>query len=209
MKLKLLVVGLAGLFLCTASFGVSLSLGVSGQGAVNDSTVIAGVPFSVDIYFANDSIQRGFTVGFKVTSNDIKSITHVVDSGKGINPRGDVKGYNGWQDKSIWDLQGLFVVETNWEGKLPDTIGLGGVCVKQEYKPHDKMKCLSFDIVAPTTGNLVVDSSFFPPSGIWIFAGESQTSHTPKWGGPLKLKVVAKDSVKAAKPPDTPKAGNK
>ncbi len=191
-KLKLIGLGLAFSFLTGLVNGASVSVGVSGKGAVNDSTVVVGEPFSVDIYIANDSIQRGFTLGFKLKSEDIKNIVHVADSGKGMSTKGDIKGHNGWQDKSIWDLNGIFVVESNWDGNLPDTIGFGGVCVKQTYEQHEKMKCLSMDLIVPSEGTLVVDSSFWYPSGIWIFAGENQTVHVPKWGGALKLKVVSK-----------------
>ncbi len=192
MKLKLIGLVLAVSLLGGAAFGASVSVGVSGKGAVNDSTVIAGEPFSVDVYVANDSVQRGFTLGFKLTSDNIKKVVHVADSGKGMSIKGDVKGYNGWQDKSIWDLNGVFVVESNWDGNLPDTVGFGGVCVKLKYSPHEKMKCLSMDLMVPTEGTLVVDSSFWFPSGIWIFAGDNQTARIPKWGGARKVKVVSK-----------------
>jgi len=192
MKLNLVGLGLAITMLSSAAFGATVSVGVSGKGAVNDSTVIAGEPFSVDIFVANDSTQRGFTIGFKLKSDNIKSVVHVADSGKGLSSKGDVKGHNGWQDSSIWDLKGIFVVESNWDGNLPDTIGFGGVCVNKQYSPHEKLKCLSMDLIVPTEGAFVIDSSFWPPSGIWIFAGENQTARVPKWGGARKIKVVGK-----------------
>jgi len=209
MKLKMFGLGLAVLLLSGTALGTTISAGVSGKGAVNDSTVIAGEPFSVDIYFANDSIQRAFTLGFKLTSDNIKQVVHVADSGKGLSTKGDIKGHNGWQDKSIWDFNGLFVVETNWDGALPDTIGFGGVCIKQAYNPHEKQKCISLELVVPTEGTLVVDSSFWPPSGIWVFAGDDQSARSPKWQGPYKFKVVAKGAVPATKPADAPKEGKK
>lgn len=205
MKLKLVGFALIISMLCGAAFGASVSVGVSGKGAVNDSTVIAGEPFSVDVYVANDSIQRGFTLGFKLKSENIKSIVHVADSGKGLSSKGDVKGHNGWQDKSIWDLNGIFVVESNWDGNLPDTIGFGGVCVKQQYAPHEKLKCLSMDLIAPTEGTLVIDSSFWSPSGIWIFAGENQTARIPKWGGARKVKVISKAAASDMAPKEEKK----
>lgn len=209
MKFKMLGLGLAILFLCGAASAISISAGVSGKGTVNDSTVVAGEPFSVDIYFVNDSVQTAFTLGFKLTSENIKQVVHVADSGKGLSTRGDVKGHNGWQDKSIWDLNGLFVVENNWDGALPDTVGFGGVCIKQAYNPHEKMKCISMDLIVPTEGTLVVDSSFWPPSGIWIFAGNDQSARAPKWNGPYKFKVVAKGSLPATPPAQAPKEDKK
>ena len=209
MKFKSLGLVLAVLLMCGTASAISISAGVSGKGAVNDSTVIAGEPFSVDIFFVNDSIQRAFTIGFKMTSDNIKQVVHVVDSGKGLSTKGDIKGHNGWEDKSIWDLNGLFVVETNWDGALPDTIGFGGVCIKQAYNPHEKMRCLSWDMVVPNEGTFVVDSSFWPPSGIWIFAGDDQASRAPAWGGPRKIKVVSKAAATDMKPTDKPKEGKK
>jgi len=209
MNCKMYILSLAVLLWSGSALGTTISAGVSGKGAVNDSTVIAGEPFSVDIYFANDSTQQAFTLGFRLTSDNIKQVVHVVDSGQGLSTKGDVKGHNGWQDKSIWDLNGLFVVESNWDGNLPDTIGFGGVCIKQVYKPHEKQKCISLDLMVPTEGTLVVDSSFWPPSGIWIFAGDNQGARTPKWQGPFKFKVVAKGAVPAAKPADSAKVENK
>jgi len=208
MKLKLSGFCLALLFVAGTISAATISVGVSGKGAVNDSTVIAGEPFSLDVFIANDSVQRGFTIGFRLTSDNIKKIVHVADSGNGMGTRGDVKGYNGWEDKSIWDLSGVFVVESDWDGNFPDTIGFGGVCVKQNYNPHPKQKCLSMDMMAPTEGTFMIDSSFWNPSGIWIFAGENQTSSMPVWNGPHKVKVVAKGSVPMPKPAaDTTKKG--
>ncbi|HEX2897744.1 MAG TPA: hypothetical protein VHP63_06825 [candidate division Zixibacteria bacterium] len=209
MKFKSLSLVIAVLFMCGSVSAISISVGVSGKGVVNDSTVIAGEPFSVDVFFVNDSIQRAFTIGFKMTSENIKQIVHVVDSGKGLSTKGDIKGHNGWEDKSIWDLNGLFVVETNWDGALPDTIGFGGVCIKQAYNPHEKMKCLSWDVVVPTEGTFAVDSSFWPPSGIWIFAGDYEAVRTPVWGGPRKIKVISKAAASDAKAAEKPKEGKK
>lgn len=209
MKLKSLSLIFAVLCLSAVGNAITISVGVSGEGAVNDSTVIAGEPFSVDVFFVNDSLQRAFTIGFKMTSDNIKQIVHIADSGKGLSVKGDVKAYNGWEDKSIWDLNGLFVVETNWDGALPDTIGFGGVCIKQAYNPHEKMRCISWDVMVPTEGSFVVDSSFWPPSGIWVFAGDSEASRAPKWGGPLKVKVVSKAAAADAKAAPKPKEGKK
>ena len=185
---KLVSLMVAGMLVVIALpvFATDVSMGISGPGAINDSTIKAGEKVSVDIYWANDHQPMGFTTGFKIVSETIKKIIHVPDSGNGINPRGDVKGYNGWEDRSIWDLQGVFVVERDWDGILPDTIGFGGAVVKKRYKPHPKQKVLSFDIIVPDTGILVIDSSFFPPGGYWKFGPEGR----PTWAGPYRFRVV-------------------
>ncbi len=169
----------------------SVSMKISGPGAVNDTTIKAGEQVSVDIYVATDTVFNGFSFGFSIESPSIKSITHVPDSSKGLNRNGDVKGYNGWEDTTLWDFQGVFAIESDWEGQLPELIGFGGVSFKKDYRPHDLMKVLSFDIVLPDTGMITVDSSFFPPGGKWMFAGAPTTKIVePQWGGPYKFKVI-------------------
>ena len=176
-----------------ASVGATgITLKLSGAGAAGEATIKAGQPVSVDIVIENDTIFTGFTMGFKITSPDLESIVHVADTGNGINETGDVKGFNGWQDESIWDLNGVFVRETNWDGKLPDTLGFGGLAVKKKYTAHKAEKKLSFDIMVPQAGTIVIDSSFFPPGGRWLFSAPARLGATlsPDWGGPYKFKVV-------------------
>lgn len=180
----------AGLMALVFSVGVnsaSVSLKISGAGAINDSTIKAGKKVTVELHGSNDTVRSGFTMGFAITSKSIKNIVHVSDSGNGINKAGDVKGYNGWQDKSVWDFGGVFVVETDWDGKLPDLIGFGGLCVKKQYDTHDESKLLSFDIIVSEAGTIVIDSAFFPPGGRWLY---SPPPHQPEWGGPYEFKVV-------------------
>jgi len=143
LKVLLVTVCAAGLLAAVAG-ATSISMKLSGEGVVNDSTVKAGTPVSVDIYIENDSLFTGFSFGFTVTSPDIKNVIHVADSGNGLNKGGDIKGFNGWQDASIWNFGGVYAVERDWDGSLPDMIGFGGLCIQQEYSPHDiqKVGCL-------------------------------------------------------------------
>lgn len=186
---------------CTAlfflTFGVSsalassVSMGISGPGAVNDSTIKVGEKVSVDIFIANDTIFKGFSIGFTVKSPTIKSVVHVVDSGKGLNDGGDIKGYNGWNDKSIWDFGGVFAVERDWDGELPELLGFGGLCVKKKYESHDLAKVLSFEMIVPEAGEIIIDSSFFPPGGTWMFSSPPPgRAEEPDWMGPYTFKVV-------------------
>lgn len=159
---------------------------LSGPGAVNDSTIKAGEKVSFDIWMSNLKPRRGLSIGFKLTSDDIKKIIHPADSGNGINKRGDVKGYNGWQDKSIFDLTGVLAAEKDWDGMLPDTLGFGALVVKNNYEPHDMMKTLSFDVIIPTPGTLHIDSTYFPPGGNWQYG----LGGRPGWGGPYTYTVI-------------------
>ena len=187
MSKKLLLLAILLVFTAANSFAVSIDMKISGPGAVNDSTIKVGEKVSFDLYFVNKAAYRGFSLGFKFTSPDIKKVTHVVEKGLGVNKNGDIKAFNGWNDITVWDFSGLLSVETNWDGELPDIIGFGGVCKNKEYKPHSRAKNISIEMIIDETGTIVVDSSFFPPSGKWMF---SPPSVTPEWGGPYQFKVV-------------------
>jgi hypothetical protein len=174
-----------------SALGASVSMKISGPGAVNDTTIKAGEKVFFDIYVVNDTIFTGFSLGFAIKSPTIKTIIHVPDSGNGLNRNGDVKGYNGWEDKSIWDFAGVMVAEqSDWDGVLPELLGIGGICIKKDYMPHELMKVLSFEAIIPEPGVITVDSSFFPPGGTWMFAGSPGPVVTPEWGGPYTFKVV-------------------
>ena len=75
----------AGLLNAKSKSGAAVKLVLSGEGAVNDSTIKAGKDFSIDIYVENDSIRTGFTLGFIFKSEDIVNIIHLTDSGKGLS----------------------------------------------------------------------------------------------------------------------------
>jgi hypothetical protein len=60
-----------------------------------------------------------------LTSPDIKTITHPEDQDNGMGEHGDVRAYNGWENKSIWSLGGMYVVKRDWDGKVPELIGFG------------------------------------------------------------------------------------
>jgi len=173
------------------ALATDIYVGISGPGAVNDSTIKAGEKVSVDIYWSNDIDDlRGFATGFKILSEDIKNVIHVADSGNGLNAGGDIKGHNGWQNSEVWDFSGVMDVPLNWDGALPDTVGFGGFVIKHHYGPHEKIKVLSWDIIVPDPGTLVVDSSFFPPGGKWSIVHTERTEVPPVWHGPYKFTVV-------------------
>lgn len=186
---KTRAIWLAGLILLLA-VGIlpaaEVGVKISGPGAVDEKTIKVGQPVSFDLYFLNAAEYRGFTLGFKFVSPDIKNVVHVADS-TGLNKRGDIKGYNGWNDKSIWDLGGVYTKESDWDGQLPELIGFGGVCIKQRYAAHDWAKNLSLTMIFNEPGQITVDSAFFAPGGKWMYAGPT---HIPTWTGPFTFKVV-------------------
>ena len=187
---------LVTIIMLAISFGVagaaSISLQLSGKGAVDANTIKAGEPVNVDIYFENDIKRSGMTIGFSIESDDIKNIVHVADSGNGLNENGDVKGYDDWVGAAVWDLFGIFVVERDWDGELPELLGFGAVANEKAYYPHELAKKLSFEIIVPEPGTLVIDSSYYPPGGKWMISSPptEAPSEEPQWGGPYEFKVI-------------------
>lgn len=176
----------AGTILAQEAAPGKVTMKISGPGAIDQSTIKVGEKVSVDLYFSNDKTRRGISVGFSITSKDIKSIIHVADSGNGLNPNGDIKGYNGWQNSSVFDLKGVIVSLNDWDGVLPDTGLFVGIVIKKRYEAHPETKCLSWDIIVPETGTLVIDSCYSPPGGDWMY----DNNEDPAWGGPYTFKVV-------------------
>ena len=175
-----------------ASPAPSVSHKLAGDGVVNDSTIKAGQPVTVEVYMTNDTIRSGLSVGFRITSDDIEKIVHVGDSGNGMTDLGDLKAYNGFETKQYFDLNGLWINTSAWNGNLPDTIGIAGLNIKAEYPPHNKMKTLSFDIMVPTAGTIVIDSSFCQPGITWKTFKKVNRPRPdfPTWDGPYRITVV-------------------
>ena len=190
-RMLLLVLAVVARWAVTASAQTTITIGLSGPGAVNDSTIKVGQPVSVDIYWENkDADRRGFTTGFKLYSPTIKSVVHVADSGNGINPEGDIKATGGWEGTNTWDFTGIRAVPTNWDGNLPDTLGFGGLRAKIEYNAHPRKKVLSWTMIVPEAGQIVVDSSFYRPGGVWAVADPDGNEIPPVWKGPYKFTVI-------------------
>lgn len=188
--MKAIVVACAALVLLSASAGAAtVAMKISGPGAVNDSTIKAGEKVSFDIYFATEKELKGFSAGFRFFSPDIAKMTHVSDTAKGLSKAGDIKGHNGWNDKSLWDFLNM-AVPKNWDGDLPDTIGFIEAVAKKTYGPHKDMKVASITAIFSEPGTLMVDSTFYPPGGSWkIILGDRKDAF-PAWKGPYKWKVV-------------------
>lgn len=174
-------------FSVVSALASSVSMKISGPGAVDETTIKVGEKVTFDVYIENDGEYTFLNLGFKMTSPDIKTVEHPADSGNGRNARGDVKAFNGFEDASIFDMGGLHIVEKDWDGTMPELLGFGGLCVHNKYMPHENQKNMSFDLIFTEPGTFVVDSSFFPPMGIWMFAAPK---HFPEWAGPYEFKVV-------------------
>jgi hypothetical protein len=173
----------------------TVTMKLSGPGAVNDSTIKAGQKVSLDLYFAAKQELRAVSFGFRLYSPDIKAIQHVPDTAKGLTEVGDIKGANGWNDFTKWDFLNRAVLK-NWDGALPDTLGFVAAVAKKKYLPHEVMKVYSIDIVAPGPGTIVMDTAFYEPGGSFkaILAPNgpegAKQDERPLWKGPYKFKVV-------------------
>ena len=191
--LRIFGAALLAVIMCAAA-GVgetSITMALSGPGALEDGTIKAGEPVSVDIYWENgDDDRRGFTTGFKVSSETIKNIVHVADSGKGLTEAGDVKAHGGWEGTQAWDFTGIRAVPVDWDGVLPDLIGFGGLRVKNVYNAHENKKVLSWTMIVPEAGTIHIDSSFYRPGGLWAIVGPDGAEVPPAWGGPYTFEVV-------------------
>ena len=192
-QLRVIGMALVLIVLC-AAIGMAetkVTLAISGPGAVNETTIKAGEPVSIDVYWENgDDDRRGFTTGFKISSETIETIVHVADSGNGLNEAGDVKAHNGWEGFSAWDFTGTRAVFNDWDGALPELLGFGGLRVKNVYDAHENKKVLSWTMVVPETGQITIDSSFYKPGGIWAIVGPDGIEIKPAWGGPYTFTVV-------------------
>ena len=193
-KIKVGIAAVTLLVLFTgASMAASVKMKISGPGRVNDSTIKAGQKVDLDIYLSNEKVHMGMCIGFKISSPDasIKTVVHPVDSGKGLDgSKGDIKGYNGFESKELFDLMNRAVLN-DWDGKLPDIVGFLMHGFNKRWQVMPETKAYSIEMTVPTPGTLVVDSSFFPPGGLWLTTNESGTvTDSPTWGGPYKFKVV-------------------
>lgn len=197
-KIGLLTLLLTGGLLAPAAEAVNVAMKLSGPGVVNDSTIKAGQKVSLDFYFDNASEYNGFSAGFRLFSPDksIKTVTYPADSGNGMNKRGNMKAFNGWETKQIFDF-GFWAPEPDADGNLPEVFGYAGVCMKQRWTPHAMLKTCGMEFIAPTAGTLVVDSSNTSPHYLKVTRTQlaADTTGLPKteipvWKGPYKITVV-------------------
>jgi len=197
-KTRLILIALVCFVLGTGSlFTAEVDLEISGPGVVNDSTVKVGEPFSVDIYWENDSEGwRGFSNGFCIESEDIKKIVHLNDTVDGMGKNGEVKGYNGWENSDVWDFAGVWVVPVDWDGSVPDTMGFGGQVIKNRYGAHPRQKVLSWDMIMNETGTFSIDSCFYRPGGYWklftLTDAKAPIEEIMGWDGPHVFHVIKK-----------------
>ncbi|HSH00405.1 MAG TPA: hypothetical protein VLB27_10165, partial [candidate division Zixibacteria bacterium] len=100
-----------------------------------------------------------------------------------------ILAFNGFEDKSIWDMGGLRTPVRSWDGSLPDTVLIGGVAMNKGLEPCKMTHFVSFALQADAAGTLCIDSAFVEPGGDWLFAS-TEGSIRPGWNGPYCVTVV-------------------
>ena len=177
----------------------AVRLEVSGEGAIGKDKIKAGAPFSVDLYASNGGEQSGFTLGFQFTGKDgLKSVVHIFDkdADSAVYHLSSINAYNGFEDRSIWDLGGIQKRVDSWDGTLPDSALVGGISMNNVWGVTAEKKYFSFEMIAISAGTLCIDSAYIPPGGAWMYA----PGPNPAWGGPYCFKVVAAGKYKKPKP---------
>ena len=196
-------VGVLALFGASAAHSQSAAFQVSGDGAIGKDSVQVGKDFSLDLYLSNAGPVSGFTLGFKLTGkNGLKSLKHLWPKDS-KDPASNVTAYNGFDSTKYWDFGKLQKPVFSWDGKLPDSILIGGVSMNKGWPKTDKpVHYVSIAMRATQPGSICIDSAYIPPSGAWLFSPEP----SPKWAGEYCVTAVG---GKAANPcnPCNPCAG--
>lgn len=196
MHLKLPAV-LASVFILALTLPISSNaqqaiFKISGDAVVGEDSIVVGEEFSLDLYLSNVEKQSGFTLGFVLSGKKgFKGVRHVQPDSV-LTAGENVRAHNGFEDKSIWDMTGIMKPVFSWDGKLPDSILIGGIAMNKGWEKTDLERYVSITMEALSTGQFCIDSSFIPPGGSWMYADQTE----PVWEGPYCFTVVAKKKEK-------------
>ncbi len=194
MRLKLTEV-LTSIFILAlpiSSYAQQAVFKISGDAVVGDDSVLVGEEFSLDLYLSNVEKQTGFTLGFILSGKKgFKGVRHVQPDSV-LKAGANVTGQNGFENKSIWDMTGLMKPVFSWDGKLPDSILVGGIAMNKGWEKTDLERYVSIALEAKSTGQFCIDSAFIPPGGSWMYADQTE----PVWEGPYCFTVVKKKEEK-------------
>ncbi len=164
----------------------SLMTGVWTDGV--DDYIGAGhsVYFPLRLINNSGSPVEGLTSGFRVYSPDGATWTPITWDSSGY-----FWGYNYIDPPGMWVVESPFVFDLAFSvntfsitGEGADTIGFGG---SKKYMPGlaDGSDGIAYGIHTSVDGaqdgkTLCIDSSFYPPTGSWLWAPQG----APYWGGP-------------------------
>jgi hypothetical protein len=187
-----LVFGLIGSIAPSQAVSQSVAFQISGDGVIGEDSVEVGKDFSLDLYLTNSSKLLGFTLGFQMTGkNGLKSVTHLwpqdTTGKKSKDLESNITAYNGFESTTYWDMGQLQKPVYSWDGKLPDSLLLGGVAMNKGWPKTSKpTHYVSIALKANQAGSVCIDSAFIPPSGAWLFAPKTR----PDWGGEYCVTAV-------------------
>ncbi|MCK4372076.1 MAG: hypothetical protein KAW61_02965, partial [candidate division Zixibacteria bacterium] len=155
---------------------------IDGYSIENDG-LWAGVPIAYHLRMTNHTglSVNGLTNGFRLYSPDGATWQPVV---------GDTASL-GWPDRF-----NLFfdIMHHSCNGVGSDTVAFGGVLTSGPGL-EDGFDAVSFVVRTQVSGDmegktLCVDSSFFPPSGYWLWVLASSASVYPQWDGPHCYEIL-------------------
>jgi len=165
------------------------------------------------LYKTIDQVPLGDTVTFRMRVTNMDIGAGIKGIMNGFRIYGDNPGVNWTITESGPDLgaSGLQWFDGAWSinefsvnGSGADTLGFGGYAMSGQGIP-DGLDSLLFYIEVYVPDNpdnrdqfLCIDSSFFPPSGVWKWAaGSGNGNYHPSWSGPHCFKMVKATDLKA------------
>ena len=148
------------------------------DGLAGNSALGVGQDITFHIRFSNpsDTAFGGLTNGFRVYSTDSATwLSTILDT-------------TGALGQEQFDL-GIFLPTFGVNGQSADTVGFGALRISSSGMPS------GFDGIALTIGigpiapsnigkTICLDSSYFPPSGVWKWAAPGAIDVFPTWDGP-------------------------
>ncbi len=137
--------------------------------------------FNYTVGSSSDTI-KGITNGFRIYSPD---------GATWENLYGDtINGFGG----SVFDL--VFSIDSfSTDGIGSDTLGFGGaVMLNPGMQPGFSQEIISINLEFQIEDNgktICIDSSFYPPTGTWLWSSGFNNSGVPSWGGPYCFTIDA------------------
>jgi len=204
MRFGIIIFSLFMLFFSSAfSQNGIISIGsIDGQTGPFEITTDQEIIFSMKFINNTGSDIYGFTNGFKIYSPDGATWNTSI---------GDTTGILGLEEFNLAVIMDEFGIT----GSGIDTLGLGMVSL---FGPgmvdgfDDYPYTITIGPIDPIHEGktICIDSSFFPPSGTWLWSSNSSGSFQPDWNGPFCYTITpppvaffSLDNVEGAIAPDT------
>ncbi len=199
MKTKLLtVLAVLTLGACGLAWGQSVSVDHVDGTLIGSDTLMQDSTYTFYLRWQGPADRNvdGVTTGWRVHSPDGGTWTTTV-----IDTTGTLGGA---QFDLVWQLQ-----PAGWEGNVTgsgaDTIGVGGAKMFGPGMPagfDDIVNTITIGPIGQDDGKQIcLDSSYYPPSGLWKWAAEGSVDYFPVWDGPHCYTIEVASDV-SARPSD-------